>query len=244
MSRLLSVRGLCRVFGGLKAVNDVSFDVESGEIVGLIGPNGAGKTTTFSLLVGLLHPSSGSICLHDKEVGRLAPHRIARLGLTKTFQNATLFEDMSVLDNALVGALIHTNRIAEARQIGQEALDRVGLLDKRSEPAGELNVVDRARLEIARALATRPTVLLLDEVLVGLTPIETQAALVTIRAIRDSGITLMVIEHNMRAIMSLCDRVIAFDHGTKVTEGSPAQVSNHPVVIESYLGKAGRHAAH
>lgn len=243
MTPLLEVANLTKRFGGLAAVDDVSFAVAEGEIVGLIGPNGAGKTTAFSLLVGLIPPSAGSIRFRGQELVGRAPHRITRLGITKTFQNAILFDDMSVEDNALVGALVRVESVRAARAVAGEVLELVGLAQLARTRAGDLTVVDRARLEIARALATRPQLLLVDEAMAGLTPTETQEALETLRAIRDAGTTLMVVEHNMSAIMALCERIIAFDHGAKIAEGTPREISRNPAVIESYLGKAAEHVA-
>lgn len=237
MKKLLHVEQVSKHFGGLMAVNQVSFSVWEGEIVGLIGPNGAGKTTMFNLIVSLYKPDQGEILFRGEPIHILSPHEIAERGITKTFQITTLFDDMSILDNVIVGAFLRHRKLSEAEAKAKEALALVGLTIDWNQTPKELNHVDRARLEIARALATSPCLLLLDEVMAGLTPAETKEALDMIRKIRDHGITLMVIEHNMRAVMSLCSRIIAFDSGMKITEGSPLEVSRHPKVIESYLGK-------
>ena len=242
MSDILLLENMTKNFGGLKAVSNVSFAVREGEILGVIGPNGAGKTTIFNLIVGIHQPTEGKILFQNREIQGLLPHKIARIGITKTFQTISLFEDMSILDNVVVGALLRHKTVSDALVTAEKTLEIVGLESGGASYPADLSLVDRARLEIARALATGPKLLLLDEVMAGLTPNESAVAVEMIRSLRDRGITLMVVEHNMRAIMSVSDRIVAFDHGTKVTEGTPAEVSSHPDVVESYLGAEIEHA--
>jgi len=204
---LLSVRGVSRRFGGLRAVDEVSFDVSRGDILGLIGPNGAGKTTLFNLLMGLVRPDAGEITLGNQVITGWRPNRIAARGMTKTFQNVALFPDMTVLDNVLVGGVLR-HPVAKAREVARLNLDRVGLSAIATKLAGELSFPEQARVELARALCTDPSVFLLDEVMAALNDIEMDEMLDLIRQLRDeSGITFVVVEHHMRAIMRLCNRI-------------------------------------
>lgn len=243
MSELLRAEGLSKHFGGLVAVRNVSFCIRRGEILGLIGPNGAGKTTTFNMLVGLARPTSGTIVFDGTEIQGLPPHRIAGLGVTKTFQTISLFEDLSLTENVVIGALLRTNSLREARVRADAALRLAGLDPLAARIARDLTIVDRARLEVARALATQPKLLLLDEVMVGLNPTETQQAMESIRRMREQGVTIIVVEHNMRAIMALCDRIVAFQQGQCIATGSPEEIARDPRVIESYLGRGASAAA-
>jgi ABC-type branched-subunit amino acid transport system ATPase component len=239
---LLRVEGLSKQFGGLAAVRDVSFSVKRGEILGLIGPNGAGKTTTFNMLVGLIKPTAGRVIFEGRDIQNLPTHDIAALGITKTFQTIALFEDLDLTENVVIGALLRAHSVPRAREIAGEALRMVHLQPHPRRLARDLTMVDRARLEVARALATQPKLLLLDEVMVGLTPAETQNAMQTLRAMRDQGKTLIVVEHNMRAIMALCDRIVAFQQGQCIAIGAPEEIANDPRVIESYLGRGASSA--
>jgi branched-chain amino acid transport system ATP-binding protein len=235
VTEFLRVDAVTKCFGGLAAVRNVSFSVRRGEIVGLIGPNGAGKTTMFNMLVGLVRPTSGSVTFEGREIHRLPPHRIAALGVTKTFQTITLFDELRPVENVIVAALLRSGRAPTAT--ARSVMNLVGLNPDAVTTAGELTLVDRARLEVARALATDPRLLLLDEVMVGLTPNETQNAMSIIRATRERGVTVIVVEHNMRAIMAISDRIIAFDHGQLIADGTPEAVARTPAVVESYLGR-------
>lgn len=232
---LLDVRGLTRKFGGLVAVKDVSFTLTQGEIVGLIGPNGAGKTTLFNLLIGLHVPTSGQILLDGTQIGGMKPHSIAGLGMTKTFQNVALFMDSTVLDNVVTGALLH-NDLTTARDRAHATLRRVGLADIAGKIAGELSFPERARVEVARALCTQPRLLLLDEVMAALTPAEMEEVIFLIRGLRDEGITFIVVEHHMKAVMKLCDRLIVLNFGQVIADDTPAKIARSPRVIEAYLG--------
>lgn len=236
MTEILRLENVSKNFGGLTAVSMVSFSVSEGEILGIIGPNGAGKTTIFNLIVGLYKPTHGKIVFNGAEIQGLAPHSIAKLGITKTFQTISLFDDMPILDNVVVGALLRHKKVGDAVAQARRTLAKVGLDPNMASSPSELGLVDRARVEVARALATNPFILLLDEVMAGLTPAEAEEATEMILGLRQTGITLMVVEHNMRAIMALSDRIVAFNHGAKIAEGIPAEVSNHPDVIDSYLG--------
>jgi branched-chain amino acid transport system ATP-binding protein len=244
MSEILRLENVTKRFGGLTAVTMASFSVNQGEILGIIGPNGAGKTTIFNLIVGLHKPTDGKIIFKGDEIHGQPPHKIAKLGITKTFQTISLFNDMPILDNVVVGALLRRKKVGDAVAEARRTLAMVGFDPDTTSSPGDLGLVDRARLEVARALATGPSILLLDEVMAGLTPPEVTVAVEMIRGLRDEGITLMVVEHNMRAIMSLSDRIVAFDHGAKIAEGIPEVVSNHPDVIDSYLGADSEYVKH
>ncbi|MFT4277913.1 MAG: ABC transporter ATP-binding protein [Rhodopseudomonas sp.] len=234
---ILDVRGLSKRFGGLQALSDVTFTVPRGQIVGLIGPNGAGKTTFFSTLVGLIRPDSGSIKLGDTSLVGMKPHKVAALGMTKTFQNVALFAESSVLDNVLTAGLLRYD-VATAREQALICLDRVGLKSVAHKLAGDLSFPERARVELARALCTGPKVLLLDEVMAALNPVEMQEIMDLIRSLRDDGLTLLVVEHHMRAIMTICDRILVLNFGKLLADGTAQQVANDPVVIEAYLGRS------
>jgi branched-chain amino acid transport system ATP-binding protein len=234
---LLSVQHVSKAFGGLRAVEAVTFDVGQGEIVGLIGPNGAGKTTLFNLISGFLRPDRGDIRFDGQSLLGLEPHQICARGLARTFQIVQPFANLTVAQNVMVGAFIHTDREAEARERALEILRFVGLLGKRSFPARSLTLAERKRLEVARALATEPRLLLLDEVMAGLNPREVQDVLGLLRDVRARGVTILVIEHVMHAIMRLCERIVVLHHGQKIAEGPPTAIARDPRVVEAYLGE-------
>ncbi|MFA7461489.1 MAG: ABC transporter ATP-binding protein [Trueperaceae bacterium] len=236
---ILSAKGLSRRFGGLAAVSDLSFDVQEGEIFAIIGPNGAGKTTTLNLLSGLLEPSSGSITLDGVDITRLPSFKRCHLGLGRAFQVVQPFPEMTVDDNVMVGALFGGTGIsaAEARRRADAAIALTNLEDVRHTPAEDLNLLQDKRLEVARALATAPRVLLLDEVMAGLRPAESREAIEVVKRVRDDGVTVIFIEHVMPVVRDLADRVLVMDYGRELARGSYAEVTANPKVIEAYLGE-------
>lgn len=234
---LLEVNNLTKNFGGLRAVNDNNFVAKEGEILGLIGPNGAGKTTIFSLITGFHKPDRGTILFREEEIQGLSPHKISKKGIARTFQIAQSFLHMSTLDNVMVGGFINDRNTNNVRKSATEILEFTGLVDQKDTLAENLTIVDLRRLEIAKALAVKPNLLLLDEVVAGLNPTETEEAIDIIRKIRDTGITLFIVEHVMHAIMSLSDRIIVVNHGEIIAEGKPQEVAEDEKVIEAYLGE-------
>ncbi|SDR60202.1 amino acid/amide ABC transporter ATP-binding protein 1, HAAT family [Rhizobiales bacterium GAS113] len=237
MTVLLSVEGMTKRFGGLIAVDDVTFSLEQGGICGLIGPNGAGKTTLFALIAGFERPTQGRVLFRGEDIGRLAPHSRAQAGIARTFQIVQPFAGLSVVENIAVGAhLRHLGR-AEAIAKAGEVARFVGLGRELEAQAAGLTVAARNRLELARALATEPTLLLLDEVLAGLNPSEIRDILPVIRSIRDGGVTLLMVEHVMQAVMNLCEHVLVLAQGRLIAEGLPREVTRNRRVIEAYLGE-------
>ena len=240
MTALLETRGITQRFSGLVANSDVSISVGRGEIVGLIGPNGAGKSTLFNLIAGVYTPSEGSIWFDGEDVTRLSPAARCRRGIGRTFQVVKSFESMSVIDNVIVGALVRTTVMLEARRKAHEVLEFTGLGARAHVPASDLVPAEKRRLEVARALATEPKLLLLDEVLTGLTPTEAQTGVELVRRVRDTGVTVLMVEHVMEIVMPLVDRAIVLDLGKVLVEGKPTEVVRDPKVITAYLGD--RHA--
>jgi len=235
---ILQVSGVTKRFGGLDAVRRVSLELEEGRILGLIGPNGAGKTTLFNLISGIHRPDEGRIRFRGREVTGLPPHRLARMGLARTHQIVQPLNDLTVRENVTVGACFgrENRRLREAGRIAAEVLDFVRLADRAEQLAGNLNVAQKKRLELARALAGRPHLLLLDEVLAGLNPAEIDETSEMVREIRRRGVSIIMIEHVMRAVMKLSDRVMVLNYGEQIAEGPPEEVSKNPQVVEAYLG--------
>jgi len=235
---LLQVNKVSRFFGGLAAVKDVSFEVRKGEIVGLIGPNGAGKTTLFNVVNGFYAPSRGEVLFKGERISGLKPHKICQRGMARTFQVVKPLQRMSVLDNVIASAFLRAANRKQADEIALETLQFTGLANDRDVISKGLPLGKRKRLEIARALATQPELLLLDESFAGLNPSELDESIGIIRRIKDRGITIMIIEHHMRVIMSISDRIVVLSYGEKLAEGTPAEIGKNPQVIEAYLGEA------
>jgi branched-chain amino acid transport system ATP-binding protein len=239
--QILEGEKVSKYFGGLAAVSEVDFHVEQGEIFGLIGPNGAGKTTLFNLISGAFAPKSGVIKFKGEKISGLKPHRICRMGMARTFQEVRVFANMPAIQNVSLGALFGTPKQsvspAQATKEAEELLDFVGLTVPKTIPAGGLTLVNQKRVEIARALATKAEMLLLDEVMAGLTPTETAEAMELVTKIRDKGITVFMIEHVMKAIMGVCDRIMVLHHGEKIADGTPQEIATSKKVIEVYLGE-------
>jgi branched-chain amino acid transport system ATP-binding protein len=238
MTALLEVKNVFRFFGGLAAIGGVSFDVRRGEILGLIGPNGAGKTTLFNVVNGFYPPSRGDVIFKGERISGMKPHRICRLGLARTFQVVKPLRRMSVLDNVIASAFLRDPSKSSAEGAALEALRFTGLYDDRDLLSKGLPLGKRKRLEIARALATRPEMLLLDESFAGLNPTELNESIGIIRAIKEKGVTIMIIEHHMKVIMTISDRIVVLNYGEKIAEGTPEEIRNDRLVIEAYLGDA------
>ena len=236
MTGLLSVVDVSKRFRGLAAVSHVSFDVQPGEIFAVIGPNGAGKTTLFNMIAGAMAPDGGSITFSGETIDGLRSDEVARRGIGRTFQLMRPFPSLSVEDNVVVGALMRTNALEDARKIAHEMMSQLDLLGKRTQIASSLTLPDRKRLEVARALATRPRLLLLDEVMAGLRPTETDRIVSILRDLNRAGLTILLIEHVMRAVTALASRILVLHHGAAIAEGTPENVLREPAVIESYLG--------
>lgn len=237
---ILECHKITKFFGGLAALWEADLEVEEGELLGLIGPNGAGKTTLFNIVTGFFPPTKGKVFFRGEDITGLKPHLICRQGISRTYQLVRVFPELSVLENVCAGAFFsgrNRGTSRECRKEAQDLLNLLGIAPLASRPAKTLTTVDRKRLEVARALASRPVLLLLDEVMAGLNPTETHVMMEVIRGIRRRGITVIMIEHVMRVVMSLSDRIVVLNHGQKLAEGPPKEVASNPAVISAYLGK-------
>ncbi|MCL6558438.1 MAG: ABC transporter ATP-binding protein [Firmicutes bacterium] len=232
-----SIQGLTKQFGGLVACNNIDLVIKEREVIGLIGPNGAGKSTFFALIAGFYKPDAGKVSFLGEDITGKSPEEICQRGIARTFQIVRPFSGMTVLENILVGVFSREKNMKRARNRAEEVLTFTGLASRRNVLAGELTIADKKRLELARALATRPKMILLDEVMAGLNPKETQEAVELIRAINEQGITLFVVEHVMEVIMPISERVVVLDGGNKIAEGPPEEVAKNPEVIKAYLGE-------
>lgn len=237
---ILEGRSVTKYFGGLAAVSNVDFNVNEGEIVGLIGPNGAGKTTLFNLISGELTPKSGVIKFRDKTINGLKPHQICKMGVARTFQLVKIFNKMTVFQNVMLGALFGTTTgmsSAAAAKETQKLLDSMGLSAVVNTQAKDLTLVNQKKVEVARALATQPELLLLDELMAGLNPTEVVQSMELVKRIRDKGLTVLMIEHVMTAIMAICNRIIVLHHGEKIAEGTPQEIATNKTVVDVYFGE-------
>lgn len=238
MGVLLNAENVTKKFAGLTAVDSVNLVINEGEIIGLIGPNGAGKTTFFNSITGFYKADEGKVTFDGKDITQLTTYQNCKIGMARTFQIVQPFGNLTALENVMVGAFNRVRSYGEAEKNAREMIEFVGMADKVNDIVADLNIGDQRKLEMARALATKPKLLLLDEVMAGLTPTEIEGVIELVQKIRKSGTTVLMIEHIMAALMKLSDRVVVLDHGKKIAEGTPAEITSNKTVIESYLGKA------